>query len=506
MCAADPSMPGSVGPKVVVVGGGPVGLWLAHELAVAGVSPLVLERGECRSQHSKALGIQPRTIEILALRNRHTEILASGRPIPNWHFGMLQTRIDFSQLPTPFPYLLGQPQTTTETLLEKYATERGVEIRRGHEVTSLTQNSSAAKVQVNGPEGPYSITADFVVGADGARSVVRRAANIDFPGSGTTAYGFLGEVILDHPPLIPAFTALNETGRLLVIPIQGNRFRLTGYDPQNQTREPLTIEELRNASLRIAGTDFGMRDASWLSRFGNATRLATTYRKGRVLLAGDAAHIHWPAGGVGLNVGLQDAMNLGWKLGAVLQGRASEPLLDTYHSERQPVGRELAEHTLAQTALITGLGPEMTALRALLNESVGTVRPFSDLLAGKLSGLDISYPPVQDDVHGLTGARAYDPDGSEVFPLLHDGRGVLLIMGGKSASAEVAALAQTAGISVQSSQLAEMTTPFWSGVTAAIIRPDGHIWWATGEQGASPRFTAEVCKAITDLPAFFAGS
>ncbi|MEU6346536.1 FAD-dependent monooxygenase [Streptomyces sp. NPDC046977] len=490
--------------QVVIVGAGPAGLWLAYELAVAGVTPLVLERAERRSPHSKALGIQPRTIEVLALRGRHQDVIAGGRPLPNWHFGMLDSRVDFRGLPTPFPYLLAQPQTVTEELLEDYAAQRGVRVRRGHEVVSLTQDDGrSVTVHVKGPDGDYSIGADYVVGADGSRSVVRREAGIDFPGFETSVYGFLGEVILDRPPLTPGFTALNEAGRLLVIPLPGGRFRVTGYDPRNQTREPLTLEELRDASLRIAGTDFGMRDPSWLSRFGNATRLASTYRKDRVLLAGDAAHIHWPAGGVGLNVGLQDAANLGWKLAAVVQGRADEGFLDTYHAERHPVGRELAEHTLAQTALIVGLTPEVTALRALLNEAIAGTPAFTGLLAGKLSGLDTAYPSEDADAHPLTGTRAHDPEGDGLFPLLHDGRAVLLMMGEGPVDAEVTAGAATVGIAVHPSQLAETGGPAWSGVTAALIRPDGHVWWATGTPRSGAEFTAEVRKALESLPAVF---
>ncbi|MER5407478.1 FAD-dependent monooxygenase [Streptomyces sp. NPDC002769] len=489
--------------QVVIVGAGPVGLWLAHELAVAGVTPLVLERARRRSPHSKALGIQPRTIEVLALRNRHKDVIAGGRPLPNWHFGMLESRVDFRDLPTPFPYLLAQPQSATERLLEGYATESGVEVRRGHEVTSLTQEGKSVTVRVQGPDGAYTVEADYVVGADGARSVVRQEAGIDFPGSETSAYGFLGEVVLDRPPLTPGFTALNEAGRLLVVPLPGGRFRVTGYDPLNQTREPMTLDELRDASVRIAGTDFGMRDPSWLSRFGNATRLAATYRAGRVLLAGDAAHIHWPAGGVGLNVGLQDAMNLGWKLAAVVQGRADEKLLDTYHAERRPVGRELAEHTLAQTALIVGLTPETTALRALLSEAVAGTRAFSDFLAGKLSGLDIAYPPADPGAHPLTGVRAYDPEGEGVLPLLHDGRAVLLTMGEEPVNAGVAERATKAGISVHASRLAETGGPAWSHVTAALVRPDGHVWWATEADSSGAEFTAEVSRTLEELAVVF---
>ncbi|MFF8593847.1 FAD-dependent monooxygenase [Streptomyces sp. NPDC015220] len=493
----------SSGRQVVIVGAGPVGLWLAHELALAGVPVLVLERNEERGPHSKALGIQPRTVEVLALRDRHKDLLAIGRPVPNWHFGMLKSRVDFRSLPTPFPFLLAHPQSVTEKVLEQYATRLGAVVRRGHEVTSLTQDDTSVTVKVTGPEGPYEVSAPYVVGTDGARSTVRREAGIDFPGTDTTAYGFLGEVILDEPPSEPGFAALSEAGRLLVVPLGGGRFRVTGYDPANQHREPMTLPELRDAAVRIAGTDFGMRDASWLTRFGNATKLAASYRSGRVLLAGDAAHIHWPAGGVGLNVGLQDAMNLGWKLAAVVQGRAEETLLDTYHAERHPVGAELAEHTLAQGGLIASLTPEVTALRALLDEAIAEEPGFAALLAGKLSGLDVVYRSDDPGAHPLTGARAHDPEGEGVFPLLHDGRAVLLVMGEAEVDAEVTERAAAAGIAVHASRLAETGGDAWSGVTAALVRPDGRVWWATEAPRSGEEFTSEVAKALDGVPAVF---
>ncbi|MEU1599522.1 FAD-dependent monooxygenase [Streptomyces sp. NPDC005708] len=490
-------------PQVVIVGAGPVGLWLAHEIALAGVRTLVLERDEKRSPHSKALGIQPRTVEVLAMRGRHKDILAAGRPVPNWHFGMLESRIDFSSLPTPFPFLLAQPQSVTENLLERYATGQGAVVWRGHEVTSLTQDPASVTVGGNGPDGAYEVSAPYVVGTDGARSTVRRAAGIDFPRTDTSAYGFLGEVILDEPPQTPGFAALTDAGRLIVVPLPDRRYRVTGYDPANQRRDvPLTLEELRRASLRIAGTDFGMREPSWLTRFGNATKLAATYRDRRVLLAGDAAHIHFPAGGVGLNVGLQDAMNLGWKLAAVIQGRAHPHLLDTYHAERHPVGAELAEHTMAQTALITGLTPEVSALRSLLNQAVAGEPAFARMLAGKLSGLDTVYRPADPGAHPLTGSRAHDPEGEGILALLHDGRAVLLTMG-EPAHAEVGERAAAAGISVHHSRLAHTGGPAWSGVSAALIRPDGRVWWATEEPASGAEFVAEVVNALDRLPATF---
>ncbi|MEV5987418.1 FAD-dependent monooxygenase [Streptomyces sp. NPDC052051] len=490
--------------RVIIAGAGPVGLLLAHELALAGVPVLVLEKEERRSPHSKALGIHARTIEVLAMRNLHHEALASGRRIPNWHFGMLQTRVDLSSLPTPFPYLLVQPQVATEELLERHATERGAVIRRCHQVTSLVQDDSSVTVRVSGPDGPYEVNAPYVVGTDGARSTVRQSAGIDFPGSDTSVYGFLGEVHLDDPPSTPGFTAHSDYGRLLVIPLPDGGFRVTGYDPANQQRDvPLTLDELRETSLRIAGTDFGMRSPTWLSRFGDATRLAATYREGRVLLAGDAAHIHWPTGGVGLNVGLQDAMNLGWKLAAVVQGRADPKLLATYHAERHPVGAELSAHTMAQTALITGLTPGVNALRGLLTEAIATEPDFSRMLAGKLSGLDTVYRSADPDAHPLTGARAHDREGDGVLPLLHDGRAVLLAMDDSPVDGEVAERAAVAGISIHPSRLSETGGPAWAGVTAALIRPDGHVWWASEQPRSELGFAAEVTKALDGLPAVF---
>ncbi|WP_046733282.1 FAD-dependent monooxygenase [Streptomyces humi] len=486
--------------QVVIVGGGPVGLWTAHELALAGVRPLVLERSEHRSAHSKALGVHPRTIEVLAMRGRHEELLAAGRPVPNWHFGMLDARLDFRSLPTPFPFMLAFPQSATEQLLERYATELGAEVRRGHEVVSLTQDDETVTLGVRGPDGSYEVTAQYLVGSDGTRSTVRRQVGCEFPGTETSAYGYLGEVVLDSPP--PAgFQALNEAGRLLVVPLAHGRYRVTGYDPLNQHRDPLTLEELRDAARRIAGTDFGMRDPSWLTRFGNATRLAASYRTGRVLLAGDAAHSHFPAGGVGLNVGLQDAMNLGWKLAAVAQGRAGAELLDTYHAERHAVGEELAEHTLAQSALITGLTPDVSALRSLLSDAVAGDPHFSRMLAGKLSGLDTVYPPTDPHAHPLTGVRAYDPEGQGVLPLLRDGRPVLLTMGDTPTSGEVAERAATAGVTVHRSRLSVTGGEQWAGVTAALLRPDGHVWWATEHTVATPGHASATIKALDTLPA-----
>ncbi|MFD4872940.1 FAD-dependent monooxygenase [Streptomyces sp. NPDC058420] len=474
------------GEEVIVVGAGPVGLWLARELRLAGVPVVVLERAVQRAPHSKALGIHPRTIEVLAMRGLAGPFLDGGVKVPAWHFAMLDNRLDFRTLPTPFPFMLAHPQVRTEELLEAAAVELGVRILRGHTVTGLTEDpdGTSVTVEVTGQDGvPHPRRARFVVGCDGAGSTVRKAAGIDFPGTDATLFGFLGDVQLDAPPKELGLVWHSEHGTLTVAPAPGGLFRVMGYDAAHQDpAEELTLDQLRETAIRLAGSDFGMRDPGHLSRFGNATRQAATYRKGRVLLAGDAAHMAFPAGGVGLNVGVQDAMNLGWKLAAVVQHRATPDLLDSYQSERHPVGRALAEHTLAQTQLITTTSPEGKALRSLLSGLIASQPRFSRELAMKLSALDVAYPATDPDAHPLTGARAPDlvsvEDGRSLFSgVLRQGRPVLLDFSGSGLGA-AAKQAASLGVPNQASRLAPHSDPAWSAVGAALIRPDGHVWWA----------------------------
>jgi 2-polyprenyl-6-methoxyphenol hydroxylase-like FAD-dependent oxidoreductase len=480
--------------QVIVVGAGPVGLWLACELALAGVDVTVLERSAQRSPYSRALGLHARTIEVLAMRGMQEPFLADGIPVSNWHFGLLPSRPDLRPLDTPYPFMLAYPQERTEHLMETRAAELGVRIRRGHAVNGLTQDDSSVTVDVTGPSGNYTLSAPFLVGCDGAGSTVRKAAGIDFPGTDASVFGYLGDVMLDDPPSSGPVNLNGPEGALIVVPVPGGRYRVTGYDPANQDPStPLTLDELRATTIRVAGTDFGMRDPVWLSRFSNATRIAAAYRDRRVLLAGDAAHMHFPAGGVGLNVGVQDAMNLGWKLAAEVTGRASAGLLDTYHAERHPVGMDLAEHTLAQTALLVALSPEGAALRSLMSHLIDTQPAMSLALAEKLSGLEVAYGSLDPTAHALVGRRAPDLD---VFGHLHDGRPVLLTM-----SEEAAEQASSPDIRTCASSLADSGRPEWSGVLAAIIRPDGHVWWAFDRSVAD--LASALKEAMADLPASF---
>ncbi|GGM75899.1 putative aromatic compound monooxygenase YhjG [Lentzea pudingi] len=394
---------------VVVVGAGPTGLWLAGELRLGGASVAVLETRRERDPNSKALTIHPRTIEVLDCRGVAEPFLAEGLRIPNGHFGGLSDRLDFSVLDTPYPFTLALPQARTEELLQERALEMGATVRRGCRVTALVpEGVSLADGEV--------VAARYVVGCDGVRSTVREAAGIDFAGTDATTWGWLGDVVLDEPPARGFASVTGPSGGLMVVPLPGGVHRIVGGDSATNRAEwpgELTLDELRATVRAIAGTDFGLRDPKWLSRFGNATRQAVSYRSGRVFLAGDAAHMHFPAGGVGMNVGIQDAHNLGWKLAAVVAGRADAALLDTYHSERHPVGAELLRHTRAQTALMTGYSPEGQALRAVLSGLIASAPDMSKELAERLSGLDVDYG---------TGRRV--PDGGALFARLRSGRHV----------------------------------------------------------------------------------
>ncbi|MFC3997277.1 FAD-dependent monooxygenase [Nocardiopsis sediminis] len=481
---------------VIIAGGGPVGLWLAAELRLGGTSVTVVEERTQIDGRSKALTIHPRTIEVLASRGVHRPFLAEGLPIPGGHFAMLDDRLDFRELDTPYRYTLALPQARTEELLQEHALALGATIVRGHRVTGFTEHEESVRVQVEGREGAYEMEAAYLAGCDGTRSTVRTTAGIEFPGTPSTVLGWLGDVILDSPPP-PGFSAFTLHGGAMVAPLPGGRYRVVGVSPGSLTAEwpgDLTMDELRNNTVAIAGDDFGMRDPSWLSRFGNATRLAAEYRRGRVLLAGDAAHQHFPAGGVGMNVGIQDAHNLGWKLAATLNGRAPAGLLDTYHAERHPVGAQLAEHSRAQTALMTAFSPEGLALRSLLSGMIATEPAFNRTLSQRLTALAVGYPATDPTAHPLTGTRSPDLafTGSEkgLFARLRADAHLLLDLTG----GHLGDLAAAQGIAVHAATLDHPPTA-WTKVRAALIRPDGHVAWAGEDRDDATLFMA-ADKAI----------
>ena len=469
---------------VAVVGGGPVGMWLAAELHRGGVRPVVLERRAERPRHSKALTIYPRTVEQFAMRGLVERWLAEGTPVPSSHFALLKNRLDFSFLDTRYPYTLFLPQRRTEELLEEHLAELGVPFLRQHAVTGLRQDDTGVDLEVDTPGGPEVIRAAYVVGCDGAGSLVRAQAGIHFEGTPETWQTILGDVELTDPPPTPALTLSQPGGSLYMVAIGGGRHRVavidhaTLHDPADG---PVTLGELQASTLRVAGTDFGMRETSdaWLSRVGNATRQAASYRSGRVLLAGDAAHIHYPAGGQGLNLGLQDATNLAWKLAAEIRGWAPAGLLDSYHAERYPVGLDVIDDSLAQCGLFANPSREGIALRDRFNAILGTSPALCRELAVRVSGLAIRYPAAGPHAgQRVPDLGLRDAPAATVYGLLHPAKFVLL-------NPEPEPAEPVAGyderLTVVHAELAQ-DNPQWAGAGAMLIRPDGYVAWSSGDE------------------------
>ncbi|WNG27649.1 monooxygenase [Cystobacter fuscus] len=479
--------------EVAVVGGGPVGLMLASELALGGVKVAVFERRTERIAQSRALSVHPRTLELLALRGLAERFLARGTPLPTGHYAGLDTRLDFSALDTTFPYSLFIPQTLTEALLEERAREVGVALHRGYRVGGLWQDAEGVRLEGEREDGTFQVRARYVVGADGARSAVRTLAGIPFPGTDVTSTQLLGDVILAEPPPRPVMSLTRPSGGVMLVPLgDGVHHRIVVFAPGRQhvpLSEPVTREELAEAVREVVGTDFGMHSPLWLSRFGNETRHASRYREGRVFLVGDAAHIHMPAGGQGLNVGLQDAMNLGWKLAGVLRGLAPAALLDTYHHERHPVGARLIQNTLSQTALMTQLNPAGMALRDTFSALL-TQPSVNRVLAEQISAFDVVYPtPPLPAPEGLKaeptvrGTRLADQPlrreqgaSRSLYSLLHEGKWLLLR---RPTSARVELPASWSGWTTQLTAELSREVPGLGAWSSLLVRPDGHLGYVS---------------------------
>jgi 2-polyprenyl-6-methoxyphenol hydroxylase-like FAD-dependent oxidoreductase len=480
--------------EVVVVGGGPVGMWLAAELRRAGVTVVVLEKRAERPPQSKALTIYPRTVEMLAMRGLADRFLAEGAPVPSSHFAILSNRLDFSFLDTRYPFTLFLPQRRTEELLNDHLDELGVPLLRSHEVTGVRQHAAVAEVDIVTPSGSATITAAYVVGCDGAGSAVRQAAGIEFVGTPSSWYSILGDVELAEPPAGRALTVSPPGGSLYMVALGGDRWRTAVIDHAAMFAPPsgpVTFADLQASALRLAGTDFGMRETpdTWLSRAGNETRQVTDYRRGRVFLAGDAAHVHFPAGGQGLNLGLQDASNLAWKLAAELRGWAPAWLLDTYQTERAPVGLDVIEDSLAQCGLFASPGREGVALRDRFNRILGENEALRRSLAVRLSGLAVAYPAIGPAGPGrspLAGHRVPDlplrgAPASSVYPLLNQAMFVLLTPPRQARQPHSADIQKYPGrLAVVAGELAD-ARPDWADLRALLIRPDGYVAWALHE-------------------------
>ncbi|KUL31173.1 FAD-dependent monooxygenase [Streptomyces regalis] len=465
---------------VIVVGAGPAGMMLTGELRLAGVDVIVLERLEERTGESRGLGFTARTMEVFDQRgilSRFGEIETSNQG----HFGGLP--IDFGVLEGAWQAAKTVPQSVTETHLEEWATSLGADIRRGHEVLSLTDDGAGVTVEVRGPKGEQTLRADYLVGCDGGRSLVRKAAGFDFPGTAATMEMFLADIkgVELQPRMI------GETlpgGMVMVGPLPGGITRIIvcerGTPPQRREAPP-TWHEVADAWKRLTGDDISHAEPVWVSSFGDATRQVTEYQRGRVILAGDSAHIHLPAGGQGMNTSIQDAVNLGWKLAAVVNGTATQDLLDTYHCERHAVGKRLLMNTQAQGLLFLS-GPEVQPLRDVLTELI-EYDEVAKHLAAMVSGLEIRYD-IGAGEHPLLGRRmphvglTTAKRATSSTALLNSARGVLLdLTDNPRLRARAADWSDRVDI-VTAEPGAVSAASGLDGTTAVLIRPDGHVAWA----------------------------
>ncbi|WP_331719173.1 FAD-dependent monooxygenase [Streptomyces sp. NBC_00158] len=466
---------------VIVVGAGPAGMMLAGELRLAGVAVVVLERLDRRTGESRGLGFTTRTLETFDQRGllpRFGEIERSTFG----HFGGLP--LDFGVLDGACQAAKTVPQSVTETHLEEWATSLGADIRRGHEVLSVRDDGEGVDVEVRGPDGTHTLRTGWLVGCDGGRSTVRKAAGFDFPGTAATMEMYLADIkgIELKPRMI------GETlpgGMVMVGPLPGGTTRIVVCErgtPPRRRESPPDFDEVAAAWQRLTGEDISAAEPVWVSAFGDAARQVTEYRRGRVLLAGDAAHIHLPAGGQGMNTGIQDAVNLGWKLASVVLGRAPLGLLDTYHGERHPVGRRLLMNTRAQGLLFLS-GAEVQPLR----DSLRDLMAYEDVarhLAAMVTGLEITYD-VGRGSHPLLGRRMPDleltgPDGpTSSTELLHPARGVLLDLADNPRLRQrAAAWAERVDTVTARPRGAASGADGLHDTTALLIRPDGYVAWA----------------------------
>ncbi|MFB6637412.1 rifampin monooxygenase [Streptomyces chartreusis] len=456
---------------VIVVGGGPTGLMLAAELRLHDVHVVVLEKLAEPTPQSRGQGLHARSVEMMDQRGLLDRFLAVSEKfqVGGLFGGIAKAWPD--GLDTAHPYGLATPQPVTERLLNERALELGTEIRRGCEVVGLSQDDDGVSVEL--ADGTR-LRSRYLAGCDGGRSVVRKLLGVGFPGQSATVETLLGEMELtEDPERITAVVAEVRRTQLrfgaaadangvyrVVVPADGVA--------EDRASEP-TLEEFKRQLRATAGTDFGAHSPRWLSRFGDATRQAEHYRVGRVLLAGDAAHIHPPTGGQGLNLGIQDAFNLGWKLAAAVRGRAPEGLLDTYHAERHPVGAAVLGNTRAQITLL-GSEPGPTALRELFSKLMDFAE-VNRYVTGMITAVDVRYDFGEG--HDLLGRRMRDLplERGRLYELTHDGRGLLLDRTGRLS---VKGWADRVDHVVDAGE--ELDVP------AALLRPDGHVAWVGEDQ------------------------
>jgi 2-polyprenyl-6-methoxyphenol hydroxylase-like FAD-dependent oxidoreductase len=502
---------------VVIAGGGPTGLMLAGELALAGVDVAIVERRANQDlPGSRAGGLHARTIEVLDQRGIADRFLSEGQVAQVAGFSMI--RLDISDFPTRHNYGLGLWQNHIERILAGWVGELPVAFYRGCEVTGFAQDDEGVDVELSDGR---TLRAEYLVGCDGGRSVVRKAAGIEFPGWDPTTSSLIAEVEMAEEPELGTrqdARGIHGLGRVeyeirdgeVIFKDEGPVRVMVSAPYGGPAGEP-TLSELSEALVGVYGTDYGIHSPRWISRFTDMTRQAASYREGRVLVAGDAAHVHSPVGGQGLNTGVQDAVNLGWKLAQVIGGTSPESLLDTYHAERHPVGARVLRTTMAQTVLQRG-EPRVEALRDTLSELLGMDEPRKRL-AAMMSGLDIHYDVGEG--HPLLGRRMPDldlvtADGPlRAFTLLHDARPVLLDLG-EPGGFDITPWADRVQL-VDADYAGAWELPVFGEVTAptaVLVRPDGHVAWV-GEgtdAGLADALTTWFGPATTQVVGATAGT
>jgi 2-polyprenyl-6-methoxyphenol hydroxylase-like FAD-dependent oxidoreductase len=448
---------------VLIVGAGPTGLLLAGDLAEAGVSVTILERRNHESNVTRAFAVHARTMEELDIRGMADELASTGQLVRSLRlFGKAQ--VDLSVLPSKYGSLLITPQYQVEKVLQERADRLGVIIERGAEVVGMSQDADGVTVEVKNDAGITTRRAKYLVGSDGVHSKVRELLGLPFPGKAVLKSIMLADVRLTTPPDDVLMVNAVGDGFAFVAPFGDGWYRVFAWDRRKQVsdREPLGLDEIREVARRALGTDLGMHDPRWMSRFHSDERQVPNYRVGRVFLAGDAAHCHSPAGGQGMNTGLQDAANLGWKLAAVLHGKATDRLLDTYHNERHPVGKMV----LRSSGAIIRLAMVKSSLGRNIRNAIAGIalrQPKIGLkAAGTISGIGIRYAAPQG-ADKLVGTRIGDValvDG-RLFEALRGGRFVLI------------ANEQPAGLPRD----VHVVKPIQPVERPVLVRPDGYIAW-----------------------------
>jgi len=471
---------------VVIAGGGPTGLMLAGELALAGIDAAIVERRASQElAGSRAGGLHSRTIEVLDQRGIADRFVSEGQVAQV--AGFAGTRLDLSDFPTRHNYGLGLWQNHIERILAGWVGELAVAIYRGREVTGFAQDDAGVEVQLSDGQ---SLRGEYLIGCDGGRSLVRKAAGFEFPGWDPTTSSLIAQVEMAEKPewgIHRNAFGIHSFGKVKYEIRNGEIVYMDGgpvgvmvtEQHVGPTTEP-TLRDLSEALIAVCGTDYGIHSPTWISRFTDMTRQAASYRKGRVLLAGDAAHVHAPDGGQGLQTGVQDAVNLGWKLAQVVKGMSPESLLDTYHAERHPVAARVLRHTMASVALRRP-DDRTKALRDTMSELLGMDEPRRRF-AAMMSGLDIHYDLGQG--HALLGRRMPDLDlvtangPLRLFTLLHEARPVLLNLG-EPGGFDLTPWADRVQL-VDAKYVGTWELPALGPITApaaVLIRPDGYVAW-----------------------------